>query len=596
MVKGVLFSPTVSRARNRNAKDYNKMATVLILGKGGREHALTKALSVSPSVARIWVSPGNFDTALEPKTCNVPYTEALLSQADLVIPGSDKCADKCAAQGTPCFGPTPQAARIETNKSFAKDQLRAAKVPTAPFHLFSDYHTALARLVRYETLPVIKASGLTDGKGVFVPETLEQAVRDLYQVMHHMGEAGQKIVMERRVFGQEVSVMAFCDGNTCSLMPQTRPHKHWLDGDCGPDTILTPDQLTWVKMFVFQPILDRLRDVWKTPFVGVLYVGLRATPHQIHVLKFKAHFGDPEAQVVLPLLKTDLYDILMACTDGTLDEEKIEWSNEAAALVETGSDIIKPTVSGTKQKDEQQVASSHHNHMLCNNIQIRGRSCRRSFGPDQHRPLKLAVLGSTQGTDLATLLQAIDQGRLWATVGLVISDRRTAGILEKAKTARVPWIVIDPVKHRGEARSHYDARISAALRPIQPDVVVLTGFMRILSQAFVQEWADRIINVHPSLLPAFAEGTDLTVHQAVLEAGVKVTGCTVHRVEEKVDTGEILWQEVCAVKSDDTPDTLKTRVQALQGKALIDVLSHWVSSPPAKANPESLAELPAVPT
>jgi phosphoribosylglycinamide formyltransferase-1 len=184
--------------------------------------------------------------------------------------------------------------------------------------------------------------------------------------------------------------------------------------------------------------------------------------------------------------------------------------------------------------------------------------------------MRLAVLGSTRGTNLTALTDAIKSGKLNATIEVVISNHPDALIIERARSLNLRAQFIDAA---GLSRDEYDARVSDVLRERQIDLVVLIGYMRILSATFVRDWQDLIINVHPSLLPAFAGKMDLEVHEAVLAAGVKETGCTVHYVTEEVDAGPILLQKTCEVWAGDTPATLKQRVQALEGEALVHAIS-----------------------
>lgn len=188
---------------------------------------------------------------------------------------------------------------------------------------------------------------------------------------------------------------------------------------------------------------------------------------------------------------------------------------------------------------------------------------------------QLGVLGSTRGTDMAAILEAIENGRLNACVAVVISNKPDAEILEKAHAANIDALFLDPA---GKTRELYDEDISRVLTKHGVELVLLIGYMRILSKAFVEKWRDRILNVHPSLLPAFAGGMDLNVHEEVLKAGVKETGCTIHFVDETVDGGKILVQKRCRVLPSDTPDTLKARVQKLEGEAFIEAIQMFQNS------------------
>lgn len=175
--------------------------------------------------------------------------------------------------------------------------------------------------------------------------------------------------------------------------------------------------------------------------------------------------------------------------------------------------------------------------------------------------MKLAILGSTRGTNMEAIVSAIHDGRLNASIEIVISNKENAGILERARKHGIPAEFLSDEK-----------KISESLKKSAVDLIVLIGYMRILSDSFVHEWRNKIINVHPSLLPDFAGGMDLKVHQAVLDAGVKETGCTVHYVTTEVDAGPIMIQKKCAVLLGDTAETLKSRVQALEGEALVEAI------------------------
>jgi phosphoribosylglycinamide formyltransferase-1 len=186
--------------------------------------------------------------------------------------------------------------------------------------------------------------------------------------------------------------------------------------------------------------------------------------------------------------------------------------------------------------------------------------------------LRVGVLGSTRGTALKGVLDAIAAGTLDVDLRIVISDKPTAPILERAKLYKVPSLYLDPT---GLAREQYDERVSAELRNADVELVLLIGYMRILSPGFVETWRGRLLNVHPSLLPAFAGLMNRKVHEAVLSAGVPETGCTIHQVTEEVDGGPIVLQKRCPVLPDDTVDSLKDRVQALEQSAFVDVLREW---------------------
>ena len=253
-------------------------------------------------------------------------------------------SDALRAAGTAVFGPSRAAVQIETSKVFAKNFMARHHIPTAHFAAFQDVKAAHAHLETVDYPLVLKASGLAAGKGVLLPASLSEAHAALDSLMLNLafGEAGREVVIEERLEGEEISLLAFCDGNTLSLMPAAQDHKRLLDGDLGPNTggmgayapapAATPEILARALREVLQPAVDGLREEG-LPFRGVLYAGLMLTAAGPKVLEFNARFGDPETQVILPLLASDLLDVLEACALGRLDEVDVRWREGAAACV-----------------------------------------------------------------------------------------------------------------------------------------------------------------------------------------------------------------------------------------------------------------------
>jgi phosphoribosylamine--glycine ligase len=330
---------------------------VLIIGSGGREHAITWKVAQSPKADKVFVLPGNPGTAQIAENVegiSVDNHVAIIefcktNQIDLVIVGPEAplangIVDSLTNAGIRCFGPNKNAAEIEASKVFAKDFMARHKIPTARYAVFSDFEEAVDYLYKVDYPIVIKASGLAAGKGVILPETDEEAKSTLEDILvkKTFGEAGAEVVIEERMSGQEVSLMAFSDGTTVVPMIGAQDHKRLLDGDEGPNTggmgayaptpIFTVELLREAIEKVFQPAVDGLRNEGRT-FVGVLYAGLMLMKDCIRVLEFNCRFGDPETQVVLPLLETDLVEIAEACVDGCLNEVSIQWKNGAAVCV-----------------------------------------------------------------------------------------------------------------------------------------------------------------------------------------------------------------------------------------------------------------------
>lgn len=337
-----------------------KSKNVIVIGSGGREHAIVWKLSQSPKVNQIFVLPGNGGTALTPKATNVdlplkyPFHDLISFARSREItfvfvgpeqPLVDGITDVLTETGIPCFGPSSTAAQIESSKAFSKSFMTRHNIPTATYQSFSNYEDALKYVHELKSPFVLKASGLASGKGVVLPETTKEAEDTLYSMMitKIFGLAGDEVVIEDRLEGPEVSVLAFSDGETISLMPPAQDHKRAYDGDQGPNTggmgayspvpILDQSTLEVIRTKIIEPTIHGLKAEGRI-YVGVIYAGLMLTQNGPYALEFNCRFGDPETQVLLPLLITDLVDIVEYCLEGKLDQLTVEWkSNCSAATV-----------------------------------------------------------------------------------------------------------------------------------------------------------------------------------------------------------------------------------------------------------------------
>ena len=329
---------------------------VLIIGSGGREHALAWKVAQSPRLTKLYIAPGNAGTVTCGKNMSLDvnnHSEVVRfckeKQIGLVIVGpemplADGLADSLSEDGVRCFGPKQAAAQIEASKVFAKNFMARHHIPTARYATFDKVADAIKHLENIDYPIVIKASGLAAGKGVILPDTLDEAKTTLESILvnRRFGKAGSEVVIEERLNGQEVSLMAFTDGETIVPMLAAQDHKRLLDSDNGPNTggmgayapapIFTAEWMDEATEKILEPAVCGLR-LEGTPFVGVLYAGLILTSNGLSVLEFNCRFGDPETQAVLPLLDTDLLDIAEACVDGTLKDVKIMWKNSAAVCV-----------------------------------------------------------------------------------------------------------------------------------------------------------------------------------------------------------------------------------------------------------------------
>ncbi|MHA6482738.1 phosphoribosylamine--glycine ligase [Paenibacillus sp. strain BS8-2] len=334
---------------------------ILVIGSGGREHTICWALKKSDKVKELFCAPGNAGISQIAECVPIGVSQfdeltrfAKEASIDLVFVGPDDplaagIVDAFEAAGIPAFGPNKAAAEIEGSKIFMKDLLRKYNIPTAKYETFTDYEAASAYLRQQATPIVIKADGLAAGKGVTVAFSMEEAETALREAMVDkvFGEAGNQIVIEEFLEGQEMSILAFVDGETVKAMVPAQDHKPIFDGDKGPNTggmgtytplphidpAIVEESITNIIIPTAKAMVSEGR-----PFRGVLFAGLMITKDGPKTIEFNARMGDPETQVVLPRLKTDLVDIVLAAMNGRLGELDIEWSDEAAVCVVAASE------------------------------------------------------------------------------------------------------------------------------------------------------------------------------------------------------------------------------------------------------------------
>ncbi len=331
--------------------------TLLVVGGGGREHAIIKKLKENPAVETIYALPGNGGIAAD-AVCvpEIGATDiggivafARSHAVDFAVVAPDDplalgCVDALHAAGIPCFGPDAKAARIESSKVFAKDLMQKYHIPTARYEVFTSPAEALAFL-RTASFPiVIKADGLALGKGVLIPRSYEEAEAAVRTIMEDraFGDSGSRVVIEEFLTGPEVSVLAFTDGTAIAPMVSSMDHKRAGDGDTGlntggmgtvaPNPCYTEDIAQVCMDTIFLPTLAAMRAEG-CPFKGCLYFGLMLTPDGPKVIEYNCRFGDPETQVVLPLLKTDLLTVMQAVENETLGHLTVEWRHASAACV-----------------------------------------------------------------------------------------------------------------------------------------------------------------------------------------------------------------------------------------------------------------------
>ena len=335
---------------------------ILIVGSGGREHAIAASVAKSPRASKIYCAPGNAGIAQVAECVPIGAMEfekltafAKENKIDLVIVGMDDplvggLVDMLEAAGIRAFGPRKNAAILEGSKAFSKDLMKKYSIPTAAYEVFESAEDALEYLHTKAKFPVVlKADGLALGKGVLICNTLEEAEDGVCTIMtdKKFGTAGNRMVIEEFMTGREVSVLSFTDGRTIQIMSSAQDHKRAKDGDQGlntggmgnfsPSPFYTKEVDDFCRKYIYQATVDAMAAEGRE-FKGVIFFGLMLTPDGPRVLEYNVRFGDPEAQVVLPRMKNDIIDVCEACIDGTLDSLKLEFEDQAAVCVVLASD------------------------------------------------------------------------------------------------------------------------------------------------------------------------------------------------------------------------------------------------------------------
>lgn len=334
---------------------------ILIVGSGGREHAIAYCVAKSEKVDKIYCTPGNAGIAQLAECAPIGAMEfdkivafAKAKEVDLVIVGMDDplvggLVDELEAAGIRAFGPKKNAAILEGSKAFSKDLMKKYHIPTAAYENFTDSDKALAYLETAKFPIVLKADGLALGKGVLICQNLEEAKEGVKEIMldKKFGTAGNEMVIEEFMTGREVSVLSFVDGNTIKTMTSAQDHKRAGDGDTGlntggmgtfsPSPFYTKEVEEFCEKYIYQATVDAMKAEGR-PFKGVIFFGLMLTEDGPKVLEYNARFGDPEAQVVLPRMKNDIIEVVEACIDGTLDQIDLQFEDNAAVCVVLASE------------------------------------------------------------------------------------------------------------------------------------------------------------------------------------------------------------------------------------------------------------------
>lgn len=335
---------------------------ILIVGSGGREHAIAWSVAKSPKADKIYCAPGNAGISEFAECVPIGAMEfekladfAQEKEIDLTIIGMDDplvggVVDVFEERGLKVFGPRKNAAILEGSKAFSKDLMKKYNIPTAGYENFDNAENALEYLRTQAKFPIVlKADGLALGKGVLICNDLAEAEAGVKEIMEDkkFGSAGNTMVVEEFMTGREVSVLSFVDGKTIRTMTSAQDHKRAMDGDKGlntggmgtfsPSPFYTKEVDDFCKKYIYQPTVDAMAAEGR-PFVGIIFFGLMLTADGPKVLEYNARFGDPEAQVVLPRMKTDILDVMEACVNGTMDQMELEFEDNAAVCVVLASE------------------------------------------------------------------------------------------------------------------------------------------------------------------------------------------------------------------------------------------------------------------
>jgi phosphoribosylamine--glycine ligase/phosphoribosylaminoimidazole synthetase len=577
------------------------MVNILVLGGGGREAAITDQLQFNDGHTVFRMNKWDDDIL---KFCKE-------KDINLVVPSSEEYLCKGIvdyfAEHAPdikVFGPNKEQARIEGSKKFSKELMRELDIPTPNYDYYSCYRLSPDDpMDLFEYTPIVKYSGLARGKGVFTSPICGDVYRNLKKAFD-LGDEG--VLLEERIRGHEVSVLAFCNGSEAFLTPQVQDYKKMYDGDSDirnpntggmgavcPANILSDEEIELVKTQ-----MDKV--VNKLNYKGILYAGLMKTYFSgVYFLEFNCRFGDPETQVLMNLLESNLYDIMMDCLCSR--KPTIKWSHQHAAAVVLShvtyptsvlDDPVKMTygdidssiviykagmididdenytkggrvLAMVSKADELQTALENVYNNI-HKIQYDGAYYRRDIGSnlikeETHRKVAVGVLASGNGTSVGKLLSTRP-----GFVKVIITDREDAKIIEKAQYYHVPFVLIP---QDGTPRAYYE-KIVNILRTFEVELVILSGFMRIVPATLFDEFFT--INIHPSLLPKYGSMMDMDIHNTVIENRDLFSGCTLHRVTKDVDEGRILMQKQYKLKQWEDGIKLKQAIQRLEGECILE--------------------------
>ena len=604
------------------------MDNVLVLGNGAREHCIVEKLLESNKVNNVYICP---KTAINIKNViNLDYQDVSKEQLlysckhyniKMVVIGPEKylvngIVDFLESHGYNVFGPNKKCSHIEGSKVYSKEILNLLNIPTPEYFIFNNYYNALTFLENnFNNNYAIKANGLAQGKGVYLPNSLEEAKENVKLLMYDKiyGNSGNQIIIEEKIIGEEVSIMGFCNGSEISLMPQCKDYKKIYDNDKGLNTggmgshapvdILDDNQLENLRIGM-NLIVNQLN------YKGVLYAGVIKNDTGYYVLEFNCRFGDPECQVLLNLLETDFYDI---CLDTIYcNPYNIKWKNMYASnIILSHNDYpinkskkilslkiknldkdIKLYYGNIVEKSNKlyttggrvlSVVNCNENIFLSFNkiinnihkIEYQNSYYRKDIGlqymiqqKSKNNLIKIGILGSTKGTSIQKCIEYIQKDKLNASIELIISNKPNSYILTRGQENNINSIYLSS---NNLSKYDYDQKIIKLLKLYSIDVVLLVGYNKIISDCLVNEYKNNIYNIHPSLLPKYSGLWDKNVHKNIIDNNEIFTGCTLHRVSNEVDKGDIILQKQCLVNTNNI-DELKSKVQQLESDCIINLI------------------------
>ena len=579
---------------------------ILILGGGARENVICEKLNTNNNVFVLNVSDNN-------KIIQFCINNFI----DLVIPSTEDFLCQGIVNefnqllpSVKVFGPDKYQSQIEGSKHFSKSLMDSLNIPTAPYIYCSNMKSVYRGNPNYDpiifdNIPVLKYSGLAKGKGVYLPNS-RSAIPLILSELFNLGNDG--VIIEKRLFGTEVSLLAFCNGKEATLMPQAQDYKRVYDGDQGPNTggmgaICPANVLTENELAIAKSHMDKI--VKHLNYKGILYAGLMKTKDNVYFLEFNCRFGDPEAQIILNLLEDDLCSIILKCIHE--EDLKIKWSTKAAAVVilahqdYPNKKLNEPVKIHYNKLDESvkiyesNVQSINYNFLttggrvlsmvsvdktipvalqnIYNNIHkisFPGAFYRRDIGCNYvyNREISIpsiGVLASGNGTCLEYLLEQHPN-----SIKIIITNKATAGIAQKARDYQIPFFYIS---QKNITTTEFYEKIVNVLRIYDVELVILAGYMKIVPDILFNEFDT--INIHPSLLPKYAGLMDMNVHKNVIKNGDIFSGCTLHQVTQQVDNGRILLQKQYKLQPEETPFILRENIQKLEKQCILDYVNSY---------------------